>query len=262
MQKKAKHHSRMVTIPWILCACLALPFLTGCGGAAPAAPATQAPVTPAPAAPETTAPAPTQAPIETTKNAPMPTATPQVDIGSQLQQIDGLLRQQMSASIAYNKPESMNLGGTTTIELLLNPSLPEEQLGTQVTEGGAVTTSTVEITPQMKAVLLSPLAEAFTIQPLYDEIQLISGTKTTKWAWFVTARKSGTQNLVLVIYRLVKFEGQDYWREVETYKADIEVKVPFTYWILSIDWKWLISIFVALLSLPFIWRWFNRRKKE
>jgi hypothetical protein len=37
--------------------------------------------------------------------------------------------------------------------------------------------------------------------------------------------------------------------------------VPFTQWILSIDWKWLISILVAMASLPFVWRWFNRRNK-
>jgi hypothetical protein len=60
----------------------------------------------------------------------------------------------------------------------------------------------------------------------------------------------------------VKFEGQDYWREVETYQADIVINVPLSHRLSSFDWKWLISIVVAVISLPFVWRLFSRRKKE
>lgn len=250
MPKENRSIAALGMIAWIAPVCLALAILTGCGAAAtyPAAPVTAAP------APATSAPA---------AQADTPVATPAqpVDISSQLKQIDALLQHQITGSIAYNKPGSMSLGQTATIELLLNPSVSEQELATQVTESGSVATASIELTPQMKAVLLSPLAEAFTIQPVQAETQLISGSQTTKWSWFVTANKSGTQKLVLVIYRLVKFQGEDYWREVETYKTDIEVKVPFARWILSIDWKWLISILVAMASLPFVWRWFNRRNK-
>lgn len=251
MPKEDKYPAWMGMILWSACACMALAFMTGCGAAATyeAAPTSAAP------APATSAPA-------VAADTPVATPAQPVDISAQLKQIDALLQQQITGSIAYNKPGSMALGQTATIELLLNPSVSEQELATQVTESGSVVTASIELTPQMKAVLLSPLAEAFTIQPVQADTQLISGTETTKWSWFVTAKKSGTQKLVLVIYRLVKYQGEDYWREVETYKTDIEVKVPFAQWILSIDWKWLISIIVAMLSLPFVWRWFNRRNRQ
>jgi hypothetical protein len=260
MSKALKNHCLKARLTGSMCACIGVLLAAGCGAAAtPAAPATAAPATAAPAEPLPTA---TLSSVIGTPNPPPATAESPNDIFSQLQQIDSLLQQQIMGSIAYNTPESMNLGQTATIELLLNPALSPEQLGTQVTEPGTINTAALEITPRMQAVLLSPLQEAFTIQPIQEEIQLISAAETTKWSWFITARQSGTQKLVLVIYRLVKYDGQDYWREVETYRTDIEIKVPFAQRILSIDWKWLVSIMVALLSLPFFWRWSARRRKS
>jgi len=196
--------------------------------------------------------------------APAATAivnTPSVE--DQLVQIDDILRQSISASIAYNKPQSMRLGDTTTIELLLNPSLSPEALSTQVTESGQVTSASVQITPRMKAVLLSDDAQAFSIQPEQDNPeQLVSGTETTRWAWLVTAHKSGQQKLTLILYRLVQYQGQDYWREIESYQADIDVKVTVAQRLGSLDWKWIVGILITALLIPAFWRWLDQRKKR
>jgi hypothetical protein len=269
MPKAEKTHPLKRTIIGMVCAGGTLFLMLGCGVllSAPAATPYNAAPTAAPAAPATAAPA-TSYPVSMPTSAPNPADTPlataiqPIDIHAQLEQIDAALRQQISASIAYNKPESMNLGQTATIELLLNPSISAEALGTQVTETGSVQTATIEITPRMKAVLLSPLAEAFTIQPIQEAVQLVSAAETTRWSWSVTARQSGTQRLVLIISRLVKYERQDYWREVETYQADIKIAVPFAQRITSMDWKWLLSMLIALASLPFFWRWSARRRRN
>ncbi len=146
-------------------------LLASCGSAATPA-ATQAP---------TSVPAPTAEPVTEVPTA-MPTAianTP--SIGDQLAEIDDILKQSISASIAYNKPQSMLLDQTTTIELLLNPSLSPEALSTQVTASGEVTSASVQITPRMKAYLIADDGTAFTIQPVHDNPeQLVSGTETTR----------------------------------------------------------------------------------
>jgi hypothetical protein len=203
-------------------------------------------------------------PTESSTSAPAATAivnTPSV--ADQLAQIDDILRQSISASIAYNKPQSMRLGDTTTIELLLNPSLSPEALSTQVTESGQVTSASVQITPRMKATLLSDDAQAFSIQPEQDNPeQLVSGTETTRWAWLVTAHKSGQQKLTLILYRLVQYQGQDYWREIESYQADIEVKVTVAQRLGSLDWEWIVGILATALLIPAFWRWLDQRKKR
>ena len=196
-------------------------------------------------------------------SVPAATAIVTPSVEHQLAQIDDILRQSISASIAYNKPESMRLGDTTTIELLLNPSLSPEALSTQVTESGQVTSASVQITPRMKATLLSDDAQAFTIQSEQDNPeQLVSGTETTRWAWLVTARKGGTQKLTLILYRLVQFQGQDYWREIESYQADIDVKVTVAQRLGSLDWKWIVGILITALLIPAFWRWLDYRKKK
>jgi hypothetical protein len=267
--EQERHTSRKRMRIGMACAGSALFLTLGCGflsyaaAPAPTAPATAAPATAPPlAVPATEAPVSLPTSEPNWSNTPLPTAAQPIDIHAQLEQIDAALRQQITGSIAYNKPETMNLGETTTLELLLNPTVSAEVLGTQVTEPGRVQTATIEITPQMKAELISPLVEAFTIQPIQDEVQLVSASQTTRWSWSVTARQSGTQKLVLVVSRLVKFEGQDYWREVETYTADIQIVVPFARRISSLDWKWIVSIIIALASLPFFWGWAARRRKK
>ena len=235
-------------------------LLTACGSAA----------TPAP----TAAPAPTSAPAATilpptqTIVAGVPTTvstaistTPSV--ANQLAQIDSILQQSIAGSIAYNKPQSMLLDQTTTIELLLNPSISPEALSTQVTASGQVASASIQITPRMKATLLSDDAQAFSIQPEQDNPeQLVSGTQTTQWTWLVTARKSGTQRLTLILYRLVQYQGQDYWRQIESYEADIDVKVTVSQRIGSLDWKWIAGILVTAILIPAFWRWMDQRKKR
>jgi len=184
-------------------------------------------------------------------------------LDEQMAQIDSVLRQTLSASIAYNKPESMNLDQTVTIELLLNPSLSPEALSTQVTETGQVASTSIQITPRMKALLVANDSTTFVIQPIHDNPeQLVSSTDTTRWAWLVTAKEGGTQRLTLVIYRLVKYEGQDYWREVEAYKADIDVKVTFIQRMQAFDWKWIAGIVITLMGIPALWRYIDSRNMK
>ena len=157
----------------------------------------------------------------------------------------------------------MLLGETTTLELLLNPSLSPEALSTQVTESGQVTSASVQITPRMKATLLSDDTQAFSIQPEQDNPeQLVSGTETTRWAWLVTAHKSGQQKLTLILSRLVQYQGQDYWREIESYQADIDVKVTVAQRLGSLDWEWIVGILATAVLIPAFWRWLDQRKKR
>ncbi|MEW5940934.1 MAG: hypothetical protein AB1750_14790, partial [Chloroflexota bacterium] len=173
--------------------------------------------------------------------------------------VDEILNQTLSGSLAYNAPESMQLGETLVIELLLNPSLSEEEWGEQIEESGAVVTGTVQITPLTKAELKAQ-EEAFDILPLNDTPeQPISATESTRWQWQVIAKKEGTQRLTLVVYMLVKYNDQDYWREVETYRNDILVNVTFAQRLRAFDWKWLVGLLVTSGLVPFAWRWMKKR---
>lgn len=191
---------------------------------------------------------------------PFPTLT----IWEQLALVDESLKQSLSASIAFNTPNEMIVDESATITLLLNPSIPPEELAgelaTQITEPENVVVSSVEITPRMKAVLISQDKNAFDIQDVHDDPeQFISSTKTTEWSWIVTARKDGPQKLTLIIYRLIKVESLEEWYLVETFYRDIDVNVTWTQRLKQFDWYWLIGPIIVLILIPAMWRYIDHR---
>jgi hypothetical protein len=256
----------MMSIRRLLLFIFSIYMLAACGAAAPS---TQAPTETGPSITEepasTEPPAATEPPAEEPPGTPgitVPTTPGSLSVEEQLARIDEILNQSARASIAYNAPAEMQLDETVTIELLLNPSLSEEELKEQITEPGDVQTSAeVEITPQMKAELIAGDPRALAITPLHDDpIQVISGTETTKWSWFVTAKKEGTQKLSLVIYRLVKYENKEDWRVVETYKGDIHIRVTLLNRLRALGWVWIVGPIVALLAIAAFRRWHDQRK--
>lgn len=182
---------------------------------------------------------------------------------AKLAQLDEILHHAAQASLAYNAPNESKLDETFLVQLLLNPAVSETELGQQVTGTGPVTTGTLEVTPRMKAILVTSNPAAFIVQPLHDQPeQVISATETTRWQWNVTAKQAGHQNLTLVVYRLVKYENQEYWREVESYRAEIEVKVSLSQQVQALDWKWLAGSLLTLILVPAFWRWLDQRQKK
>jgi hypothetical protein len=200
------------------------------------------------------------------------------------EEVDKQFANSLKGNIAFIKPIQMKLDETTRIELILNPSVPEPTLAATLVGGSGLVTSTadpniyispsggrfaleterIEITPRMKAVLLSEEPEAFIIVQMNDDPEKVVGSaNTTSWRWLITAKKKGSQTLYLVIYRLVMVDNEDFWHEVETYKANIVVKVTVTKWIESLDWKWVVGIIVAFVgSIAAVLSWLSGRNKK
>ena len=199
-------------------------------------------------------------------------------------EIDNQFKNNFKSNIAFNKPQQMKKDETAIVELLLNPSLSLSELATQIVSNGGFVTSTsepnvlidpnggihqveiskIDITPRMKAVLKSQDSEAFTVTEMHDNAeQVVSSVETTAWRWSVTAKKEGSQTLELVIYQLVKYDGKEFWHEVETYRTNIEVEVTLADRVKSLDWYWIAGFIVTLIvAVVTIWKWLDERKKK
>ncbi len=227
---------------------------------------------------DTSTPEATQTIILGLTQTPNPTQTFQAAFSEIDKQFENLLK----GNIAFNRPEQMKKDETTSIELILSPSLSQPVLATQLIDQGGFRTSTaepnlliapngeavtvetsqIEITQRMKAVLLSQDPEAFTVTEMHDNAeQVVSSVATTTWRWSVTAKKEGSQTLELVIYQLVISDGKDYWHEVETYKANIVVEVTPLDKIKSLDWKWIFATLLIPLAGG-LWAWWKNRNKK
>ena len=232
---------------------------------------------------------PTFAPITalpTSTSTPLILETPNVTqtLSAAFEEASSQFKNLPSSSIAFNKPETIKRNETTTIELILNPSISEEAIATQFVEqnefvtstaepglllnpsgaGVSVETSSIEITPLMKAVLKSKTPNAFTIEAIHDDpIQAVGLANTTTWRWDVTALKEGPQTLELIIYQLVRYNGEEKWSIVQTYNADIVVEVTPLEKVKSLDWKWIFSSALALVgSILGVLGYLNNRKKK
>ena len=183
--------------------------------------------------------------------------------GENLESVDNILTQSMTAAIAFNAPPAMKLNETAAIELAIDPVISEEKIAQQIEAEGQIQTGTLLVTPLTKVTLIAQDGQAFDIQPLHDsEIQPVDDREgTTTWQWQVTAKKSGLQTLTIVVYRLIQFQGENYWRQVESYRADINVEVALQQRLFSFDWKWLIGLLLTSIIIPLYIRSLDQRKQ-
>jgi hypothetical protein len=177
--------------------------------------------------------------------------------------IDNILQRAVMGHIAYNAPASMQLEQTLDIQLLLSPSASPEDLKKQIVEAGQVTDAELLVTPLMKAELKADDPQAFVIQAFHDNAeQVVLTDESTEWRWAITAKKSGDQVLTLTLFRQVQYNGQTYWRMLETYKNKIHISVSMEQRLRRFDWKWLAGILLTTLLIPAIWRFIDQRSKR
>jgi len=161
-------------------------------------------------------------------------------------------------NIAYDTPERMNLGETTTIKLLLSPKVPMETLKAQIRSVAEVEGAQVKISNQMLARLTG---NGFTINAVTQEKQSI-GTDVTQWQWDVQATAKGTHQLHLTLTVVINVDGTDQERSLNTFDRMIQVEV--TPWrtvtnFASSNWQWLWAV---VLTPVVGWLWRRSRKRQ
>jgi hypothetical protein len=193
-------------------------------------------------------------------NAITPASTP---APAGLSRIDNVLQNAVTGHIAYNAPAAMGLDQTVDIQLLLSPSASADALKKQIVETGQVTEAELQVTPLMKAELVSDDPQAFTIQAFQDAPEQVVVTDApTQWRWSVTSKKSGNQVVELTLYRQIQYDGQTYWRMVETYKNTIHITVSAKQLFFQFDWEWLVGIVLTAILIPALWRTIDWRQKK
>lgn len=169
-------------------------------------------------------------------------------------------------SVAYEVPQRMVRNEPVQVILLVSPSEDadlvdalEEELADAGQEPGNVTTATVEVAKSMRAQLVASPEEAFDIQRLQNPTQPLSETEPTQWEWAVVPRIGGTHRLILVIDRIVDYDGGEQEVKEEVLRDAVTVEVPIALRLQdamgSFDIKWLAGV----LIFPFFFYWLNRR---
>lgn len=164
-----------------------------------------------------------------------------------------------SANVAFNTPDSMQLGETMRIVLKLSKRLTKSKLALSIDEPGEIRTNRIRVSGLMEANLKG---KGFQIEPITKELQRIDPAQdAVEWSWQITALEAGQRTLYLTI-DLYSPEGKDFASTtINTLKEEIVVYVTWQQRIATFtsnNWEWLWS---AIL-VPLVGWIYNSRKRK
>jgi hypothetical protein len=178
---------------------------------------------------------------------------PMTPEGQLFDEIDRRFKALNPGELLIGAPHEMRVGVTEQFILRIASAGQNDGIASDLPTGGQTSTSTLHVTPMMRATLAGT---GFTIQSTSDEKQLIGGGSFTEWSWQVTPTESGNRELVANVY--VEIDGR-----VKGIPKRWPVHVSanpgrsFSLFLKS-NWQWLSSTLVIPLAL-FFWR---QRKKQ
>jgi len=163
--------------------------------------------------------------------------------------------------INYVMKDTMLVGKTTIVNVTISESVSNDIIVDKVKSftNENITTQVIRIAPLMRARLVDPTNENFTIVSISPDEQLVENDDFTKWEWDVTALKEGSNKLKLTV-DVIYDSGS---KNVEVFEDFIYVYSDRTWWDNFIDfmdenWKW----FLSTLMIPFVIYIYKSRKKK
>lgn len=173
-----------------------------------------------------------------------------------LAEIDEYLARMDVGQLAFNAPETMRLGETTQIRLVLSPTMSIEQIKEQLRElPGILQGAEIKIAPEMEAVLTG---QHFSITAITPAAQLVSRELPTEWRWEVSPTTAGAHRLHLALNAII-LDGP---RMLRTFDRTIEVDVSIGQQISGFvgeHWQWLWATAIVPIAG---WLWSRRAARR
>jgi hypothetical protein len=190
-----------------------------------------------------------------------------IKLHKHLNSVNKILESLDWGNIAFNSPEEMNVGETTTIKLILSGNQSVQKIEATLKKDLGVEDeilgAKVKIAELMKADLNASELD-FKIEPLSDKEQAVSTTESTEWIWKVTPKKAGKKDIHLRLSAIIKISDSTLPHTVKTFDKYINVKVTAAKMLsifISDNWQWLWTTILIPLA-PFIWNVYQKRKEK
>jgi hypothetical protein len=137
-------------------------------------------------------------------------------------QADQAVAQLPLANIAFTAPQTLQLGDTTQVQLVLSARESIRQLKKRLSEIGVKHGARIRTSNRMEAHLVG---SGFTIEALRPEIQVVTGLAPTEWKWDVEATKPGTHHLTLTVSAFIDLERESTPLLAKTFDKTLTVQV-------------------------------------
>jgi len=139
---------------------------------------------------------------------------------------DMMLREMVEGSAAYNAPDSMYVGTTEIIRLVIAPNISpselQDSLRRVLPSGEDLRGADILISDVMSAEVRGV---GFDIDPSGPQERAISAQRETSWIWQVTAREKGPRALILNVDAHVEVRGRAARRPLRQFEDTIYVVI-------------------------------------
>lgn len=167
-----------------------------------------------------------------------------------------------NSKIAFNPPAEMREQKTETIQARISFEDIGAALGSGMSGSGRVREEALKVSEVMKVTLTGD-GDAFLIQRIGDEEQVVVGKPYAQWEWRVTPLKSGDQRLTLTATATIFLEGRG---EKPIYHKTLEkpIIVSVDRWytakqFVANNWQWLWAV-VVVPAATLLWRLRKRKR--
>ena len=173
--------------------------------------------------------------------------------GELFNEIDRRFKALNPGQLLISAPKEMRVGVPVPFVLRIAAANQSDGISSDLPAGGQTATSTIHVTPKMRATLSGT---GFTIQSTSQEEQLIGGGTPTEWSWQVTPTESGNRELVANVYVEL---GEHVKATPKRWPVHVSANPGRSVsQFLGSNWQWLSSTLIIPLVL-FFWR---QRKKQ
>jgi len=185
--------------------------------------------------------------------------------------IDAIIEKLKSANIAFNSPESLEVGDSRSIILLVSLGLSIEDLKTKLdsltsfeSKKNLILGEEIKTTEEIEASLTG---FGFTIKPITRVRQLVRGKGYSRWEWVVKGDIPGKEILYLTINVIIDYKDERTIQTLQTFRREILVYVkPQTVlfnWVgKNIPWIAACASSVLTLSLGYYLALLKERRNQ
>lgn len=163
------------------------------------------------------------------------------------------------ASMAFTTPETIELGESADMQLIIDPTQTADEVARSLSVDGARVATTVLVSKVVVARVIAPDFEVTEF--IHNGRQALDPSGPTEWRWTISPKTKGDLAINVTVLAVIELGSDRAEKLIKVFDRQVTVTVTPTNAVKTFvkdNWQWLWSVIVPFL----IWLFMRNRKKE